>query len=245
MKKALSVLVSVLTVLSLCVIPVHAAELENVAPAGSYEVIGIYTDGEGKTSYPDETGDCLINGVYAQTASYDQVDFVGLNATSEGAKAQDGVTSVKLDLGQVYPIVKSAVSCSNLCSAGISAPEMITVSVSADGENWSEPIVAEYEFELIEGEVVKSIAKINAEVRYITFNFYHATNWVFIDEVEAYAGDITANDEENSENASEDSSNVQTPEKKAEINSDVIYISSAVISVVILIVVIVFTRKKK
>lgn len=244
-KKLLSIFVCVITAFSLCVISSSANELENVASEGSYTVIGIYTDAEGKTWYPDETGDCLINGVYAQTAGYDQTDFVGLNITAEDAKAQDGVTSVALDLGEIYPIVKAAVSCSNLGNSGIEAPAAVTVTVSADGKTWSEPINAEYEFELIAGEVVKAIATVNAEVRYITFSFQHASNWVFIDEIEAYAGNINAVEEDKNESSEDNSATVTSPEKKAEINSDVIYISAAAISVVILIVVIIFTTLKK
>lgn len=245
MKKSVLFLMGALLITSLCAFPSYAAETENVALNATYTINGIYTDGDGVSHYIDEDGKSLNNGVFAQTAGYDQTEFIGLNATSEWAKANDGTTSVVFDLGQAYPIVNTAVSCSNLGSAGISAPESVLVTYSTDGENWSEPVYSEYEFDLVQGEVIKSIAKLNAEARYITFTFYHANNWVFVDEIEVYAGDINAKEENNSENSSENSSTVNTPEKKAEINSDIIYISAAAISVVILIVVVVFSVKKK
>ena len=229
---------------SLCAFPAYAAEAENVALNATYTINGIYTDGDGVSHYIDEDGKSLTNGVFAQTAGYDQTEFVGLNATSEWAKANGGTTSIVFDLGQSYPIVNTAVSCSNLGSAGITAPESILVTYTADGENWSEPVYSEYEFDLVQGEVIKSIAKLNAEARYITFTFYHANNWVFVDEIEV-AGAIKAVEDDQNESAEGNSSTSAAPEKKTEINSDVIYISAAAISVVILIVVIAFTAKKK
>lgn len=144
MKKLLTL---VLTLLLVSLFTVYAcAETENVAIGASYEVLGILTDGEGKTHYPDETGDSLTNNVFAQSASYSDIEFVGLNITSEGTSANNGVSEIALDLGEVYPIVNAAVSCSNLNSAGISLPGMVTVVYSVDGENWSEPVSAEYVF---------------------------------------------------------------------------------------------------
>lgn len=245
MKKSVLLLIGTLLITSLCAFPAYAAETENVAHNATYTVNGIHIDDEGISYYIDEDGKSLTNGVFAQTAGYDQTEFVGLNATSEWAKANDGTTSIAFDLGEIYPIVTTAVSCSNLCSAGISAPEAVIVTYSTDGENWSEQVYSEYEFDLIEGEVIKSIAKLNAEARYITFTFRHANNWVFVDEIEVYAGDINAVEEDKNESAEDNSSAVTAPEKKTEINTDVIYISAAVISVIILIVVVVFTRKKK
>ncbi len=245
MKKSILFLIGALLMTSLCAFPSYAAETENVALNATYTINGIYTDGDGVSHYIDEDGKSLTNGLFAQTAGYDQAEFVGLNTTSEWAKANDGTTSIVFDLGQSYPIVNTAVSCSNLGSAGISAPESVLVTYSADGENWSEPVYSEYEFDLVQGEVIKSIAKLNAEARYITFTFHHANNWVFVDEVEVYAGDIKAVEDDQNESGEGNSSTSAAPEKKTEINSDVIYISAAAISVVILVVVVAFTAKKK
>lgn len=247
MKKSLIILLSLVIAFSLCTVTSAASETENVALNASYTVNGIYTDENGTDYYPDEEGNALTNGVYAQTAGYDQLEFIGLNTTSAWAKENDGQTSVVLDLGESYPITTAAVSCSNLGSAGISAPAAVVITTSADGENWSDPVYAEYEFELMPGEVVKAIAKINAEVRYITFTFQHANNWVFIDEIEAYAGDINADTAGEASVQTENSENGGTsaPAAKTEMNSDVIYITIAAVSVLVLVIVIIYTARKK
>ena len=255
MKKLLTL---VLTLLLVSLFTVYAcAETENVAIGASYEVLGILTDGEGKTHYPDETGDSLTNNVFAQSASYSDIEFVGLNITSEGTSANNGVSEIALDLGEVYPIVNAAVSCSNLNSAGISLPGMVTVVYSVDGENWSEPVSAEYEVEQpADGEVVKAVADLYAEARYITFRLSHNTNWIFVDEVQAFSGDISKPEkpeESKNDNAGGEQS-AQTPEASqplgnapdtAQTSTDWIYITGVAVSIAALIAAIIYRTKKK
>lgn len=245
----------VLTLILISAFSVYAsAEAENVAIGASYTVNGIYTDGDGKTYYPDENGDSLTNNVFAQSASYSDTEFVGLNVTSEFTGGNGGVSTVELDLGKVFPITEAVASCSNLNSAGISLPGDVYVTVSADGESWSEPIYGEFEVDQpVDGEVIKSIVQINAEVRYITFNFVHNTNWIFIDELQAFAGDIDDTEKtEGSEDGGEQS--VQTPQtsKPATDNSDIaqpdtdwIYLTGAAVSIAALIAAIIYRTKKK
>lgn len=255
MKKLLTL---VLTLLLVSLFTVYAsAETENVAIGASYEVLGILTDGEGKTHYPDETGDSLTNNVFAQSASYSDIEFVGLNITSEGTSANNGVSEIALDLGEVYPIVNAAVSCSNLNSAGISLPGMVTVVYSVDGENWSEPVSAEYEVEQpADGEVVKAVADLYAEARYITFRLSHNTNWIFVDEVQAFSGDISKPEKpEESKNENTDGEqSAQTPEVSeplgnapdtAQTSTDWIYITGVAVSIAALIAAIIYRTKKK
>ncbi len=255
MKKLLTL---VLPLLLVSLFTVYAsAETENVALGASYEVIGILTDSEGTTHYPDENGNALTNNVFAQSASYSDIEFIGLNITSEGTSANDGVSEIALDLGKVYPIVNATVSCSNLNSAGISLPGMVTVIYSVDGENWSEPVSAEYEVEQpADGEVVKAIADLYAEARYITFRLTHNTNWIFVDEVQAFSGDISnpENPEESkNENAGGEQS-TQTPEVSqplsdapdtAQMSTDWIYITGVAVSIAALIAAIIYRIKKK
>lgn len=255
MKKLLSL---VLTLLLVSLFTVYAsAETENVAVGASYEVVGILTDGEGTTHYPDENGDSLTNNVFAQSASYSDIEFIGLNITSEGTSANNGVSEIALDLGEVYPIVNAAVSCSNLNSAGITLPGMVNVIYSVDGENWSEPVLAEYEVDQpADGEVVRAVADIYAEARYITFQLSHNTNWIFVDEVLAFSGDISnpeKPEESKNENAGSEQS-TQPPEASqpldnapdnAPMSTDWIYITGVAVSIAALIAAIIYRTKKK
>ncbi len=247
MKKLLSI---VLILLLVSLLTVYAsAETENVAVGASYEVIGILTDSEGTTHYPDENGNSLTNNVFAQSASYSDVEFIGLNITSEGTSANNGVSEIALDLGKVYPIVNAAVSCSNLNSAGISLPGMVTVIYSVDGESWSDPVDAPYEVEQpADGEVVIASAQLCAEARYIKFQLTHNTNWIFVDEVMAFAGDITNPDNSEGENQSSAAPEASEPLANAPVtpvNTDWIYISGVAVSIAALIAAIIYRAKKK
>ena len=256
MKKLLSV---VLTLLLVSLFTVYAsAETENVAIGASYEVLGILTDGEGKVHYPDENGDSLTNNVFAQSASYSELEFVGLNITSQETSANNGISEIRLDLGKAHPIVNAAVSCSNLNSAGITLPAMITVTYSVDGQNWSEPVTAEYEVDTpADGEVVMAVASIYAEARYITFQLTHATNWIFIDEVQAFAGDISnpeKPEESNDANTENGGQSTSAPEASqplgnapdtTQLSTDWIYIVGVAVSIAALIAAIIYRTKKK
>lgn len=233
-----------------------SAETENVALGASYTVNGIYTDADGKTYYPDENGDSLTNGVFAQSADYSDIEFVALNATSQYTAANSKISTIVLDLGKIYSIVNATVSCSNLNSAGISLPNHVYVTVSADGESWSDPIGAEYEVDTpVDGEVIKAIAEINAEIRYITYHFEHKTNWIFVDEIEAFAGDISNTEQpEESKNESSGEQSVQTPQtskpaendpEPVESDTDWIYLTGAAVSIAALIAAIIYRTKKK
>lgn len=256
MKKLLSV---ILTLLLVSLFTVYAsAETENVAIGASYEVLGILTDGEGKVHYPDENGDSLTNNVFAQSASYSELEFVGLNITSQETSANNGISEIRLDLGKVYTIVNAAVSCSNLNSAGISLPGVVNVIYSVDGESWSEPVLAEYEVEQpADGEVVRAVADLYAEARYITFQLAHNTNWIFVDEVQAFAGDISnpeKPEESNDANTENGEQSTQIPEASqplsnapdnAQISTDWIYIVGVAVSIAALIAAIIYRTKKK
>lgn len=263
MKKILSALLCAVLIMSLSVVYV-SAETENVsAGLTSYTINGLLTDADGKLWYPDENGNSLTNNVFAQSAGYGDMEFIGLNSTSEFGKSNGGITTIVLDLGETYPIVTATVSCSNFGEAGINLPKAVTVTVSNDGENWSEPIAAEYEVdEPVVGEVIKAIAKVNTEARYITYHFEHASNWVFIDEIQAFAGDIsgenTTDPEESKEQTeSEEESKNNTAEKSDPAenstdnntdnkggNTDWIYIVCAVAAVAAFIITVIIKKKK-
>lgn len=229
MKKAFIVLTAVILTLSLVSTYALASETELVSEGKSYVVNGIYTDDSGTASYPDENGDSLTNGIFADSASYGDPEFVGLNATSAYGKENNTITDVTVDLESVYPVTTVNVSCSNLGSAGIAMPYAVSVSVSEDGENWSDSIYAEYEVdEPVAGEVIKAIATINANARYVKYSFEHDTNWVFIDEVQVFAGEFESTDTESdteTENSAE--ADVSLPENSAETDASLPENSSA------------------
>lgn len=225
MKKAFIVLTAVILTLSLVSTYAFASETELVSEGKTYVVNGIYTDDSGKASYPDENGDSLTNGIFADSAAYGDPEFVGLNATSAYGKENNNITDVTVDLESVYPVTTVNVSCSNLGSAGIAMPYAVSVSVSEDGENWSDSIYAEYEVdEPVAGEVIKAIATINANARFVKYSFEHDTNWVFIDEVQVFAGEFESGDTEPENSAEADAS---LPENSAEADASLPESSSA------------------
>lgn len=254
MRKTLAILLCVITVISFCSVSTFAAEEENVALGNTnYTINGLYSDDSG-TYYPDETGDSLTNGVFAVSASYTDAEFVGLNITSEYAIEHDGATSISIDLGEVFPITSAVLSCSNLGNAGILLPSGVVVTVSADGETWSDPFYAECETDsVVSGEVYKLAAKINQEARYVTYTVFHASNWVFVDELMVYAGDISTEEskEESAENETEESQQQPTVSVPEEAENDKepaditwVYVTVAAVSVLILVAVIIFRFKK-
>lgn len=188
MKRIISALIALTLVFSICGI-FALAEAENVAAGKSYELNGL------RDQYLDDDTKKLTNGEFAASSSYSEPQFIGLSANSEYYGA-NGHASIIVDLGEAVNVGKVVISLSNHCDAGIGAPSVIKVSVSADKSVWSEAIELEYE-SLAEKTVVKAIGIVNVTGQYVKYELIasEGNSWMFVDEVEVYndgeAGDIT------------------------------------------------------
>ncbi|MBQ3598993.1 MAG: discoidin domain-containing protein [Clostridia bacterium] len=188
MKKIVSVFIALTLVLSLCGIFAFA-EAENVAAGKSYELNGL------RDQYLDDDTKKLTNGDYAASSHYSEPQYVGLSLNSDFYSA-NGCASIIVDLGESVNVGKVVISLSNHCSAGIGAPSVINVSVSADKSTWSEAVELEYE-DLTEAAVVKAIGVVNLTAQYVKYELIasEGNSWMFVDEVEVYndgeAGEIT------------------------------------------------------
>lgn len=188
MKKIIPVIVALLLVVSVCGIFAFA-EAENVAAGKSYDLNGL------RDQYLDDDTKKLTNGEFAASSHYSEVQYVGLSANSDFYGA-NGCASIIVDLGESVNVGQVVISLSNHCDAGIGAPSVIEVSVSADKSVWSEAVELEYE-SLTEKEVVKAIGVINLTGQYVKYELIasEGNSWMFVDEVEVYnggeAGEIT------------------------------------------------------
>ncbi len=160
-----------------------AIKIDNVALRESYTTDGV------NTSYPDEDGISLTDGIYAPSdASYSNAAYVGYNTGSDAYK-RDGYMAVTVDLGKNYDLDRfvAYVASSYNTGAGITAPKTVAVYVSDDNDVWE-----------LAGEVNPtddaSVSCIPAEIsldtpvsaRYVQYRFTPTKNWVMVAEVEAY-----------------------------------------------------------
>ncbi len=266
MKKIITVIVALLLVVSVCGIFAFA-EAENVAAGKSYELNGM------RDQYLDDDTKKLTNGEFAASSSYSEPQYIGLSANSEYYGA-NGHVSIIVDLGESVNVGQVVISLSNHCDAGIGAPSVIKVSVSADKSVWSEAIELEYEA-LTQKAVVKAIGVVNVTGQYVKYELIasEGNSWMFVDEVEVYndgeAGDITppANestpedesvpatestpeneskpvDESAPANTSADNSASEGGDNEGGDNT-VLWIVLGVVAVVVIVAVIVVATKKK
>lgn len=257
MKKIIPVILSLLLVVSVCGIFAFA-EAENVAAGKSYDLNGM------RDQYLDDDTKKLTNGEFAASSSYTESQFIGLSANSEYYGA-NGHASIIVDLGESVNVGQVVISLSNHCDAGIGAPSVIKVSVSADKSVWSEAVELEYE-SLTEKTVVKAVGVINVTGQYVKYELIasEGNSWMFVDEIEIYnggeAGDITPPEEsvpatestpENESEPADESAPADTSADNSEAsgndagNNTVLWIVLGVVAVVVIVAVIVVATKKK
>ena len=162
---------------------------ENIAGQATYEVHDFFRFGNGYAY--SETGDIvygddgndLTDGKRA-TMNFHDAGWVGINAAHPNAKAHGQYLLFAFDspraIGEIY------LSVSNLCDAGISAPEAFEVLWSQDGKTWSETgITGRYTDELEPGLSAEYGITVNRAAKYwkIVVHFGEGS-WCFLDEVE-------------------------------------------------------------
>ena len=166
---------------------------KNIAGEATYEIHDFFRFGN-KYEY-SETGDIvygddghdLTDGVYAEMNFHDAA-WLGMNAAHPNAGEHGQYVLFRFDsprkISEIY------ISVSNLCDAGIEAPEGFTVYWSQDGNTWSETgVTGEYTGTLEPGNSAEYRTQLGKTAKYfkLVINFGEG-GWCFMDEIEFVPG---------------------------------------------------------
>ena len=193
MKKLIALLMATLMVLSLCAIATVAEEGETIVSQGkSYTTSGT---GEGYKGLGKDYSADLTDGMAIEFCGYNPGEWFGFywNESPEYAadvNAPDHMAWVLVDLGEVMSdLTTFKVHLATIRASGIRAPKWGKVSVSTDGENFTE--VCEFTGFNDENDGKQHFYWVNATLeegvsaRYVRFDF-EIRRFMFIDEVEVY-----------------------------------------------------------
>lgn len=134
-------------------------------------------------NYPDSYNMELTDGLFgpAESADYNEASYSGYNYR--------GAFSFTVDLGEVYEKVYAfRLGYLGTTNAGLRPPKVVTVEVSADGENFAE--VGEMTIpEFVEGRRLEAylISESYCPARYVRFTAEKNDGWVFLDELQVIA----------------------------------------------------------
>lgn len=165
---------------------------KNIASKATYEVHDFFRFGSKGYSYDPngdivygEDGNDLTNGRFGDAGNFHDSEWIGLNTSHPNAKENGQYILFKFD--QAYKIDTIYISTSNLCSAGIHAPDSFSVYWSNDGENWSKDCLSgEYTAGLAKGSSAEFAVKANKTAKYwkILINYSEGGGWCFLDEIQ-------------------------------------------------------------
>ena len=214
MKKIIAVIITVLMIIPLCIV-FSSAEETNVAAGKSYEKIGVYTDAEEKTWWPDIDDAELTDGTITTIADewgFAHEHWTGLHINGAGVDEEDNNTYIVVDLDEVKThLTKFTFYTTNDNVVGIKKPESVEVLLSEDNENFVsagtmsfEKIVDMYNSEIENAHEDDGLYLFTLDLdagrsaRYVKFYIDHASNWAFSSEVEVYQ-DLDADEYEEEE----------------------------------------------
>ncbi len=229
MKKIALLVIAVFVILSVSVLFVSAAE-ENIALGKSYTYTGLAMDGDNKL-YPDATPGRLTDGVLPgeNDISYSSKVWIGLNQGGEGTTNVDGnpMNVVVLDLEEVKEDITKVVLFAQECGAGISKPIKVEVFKSDDNKKFSrvgstkeaKTIASADESKPTHGIYTYTINK-SFNARYVKLEIHHTSAWVFVSEVEVYAGGEVVEDSDDESDDPEESDDQEESDEPTE--SDVV-----------------------
>jgi hypothetical protein len=157
----------------------------------SYRYLGdesdprIATHGSG---YPDDARDKLIDGRIGSRSHKDGT-WVGWSDSPDG-DTESVQPSIVFDAGEVVTLDKLHIAYLVLHQLAIHAPDRVVVSLSDDGESFTELLTAsEFRDDLpsdTSGQGAPGIAHLNlngARARYVRLEFYNDRQWTFLSEV--------------------------------------------------------------
>ncbi len=169
----------------------EVSEQDNRIPVENPEFAAIISTGKAYTnsakageSYPDSYSTELTDGQFgpAETGDYTDSKYSGYT---------DNVTTVTVDLGQVYEnIYEFRCGYLSTVNAGISAPAGVKIMASVDGQKFEQVGFCEKP-EFVEGVRAEAVlvSEYYVTARYVSFVINKASAWVFLDEVQVIANE--------------------------------------------------------
>ena len=167
----------------------------NIAPNATYTKSLLYRQGgrevnwaydeNAAEAYPDEENASMTDGVFATSAEYSDIAWMGFHYGCPDYSA-NGYSSITFDLGAATAItgVKAYVG-TDVLQNGIAAPSSIELYISEDGANWTlvnigTPLNAGDEFGTECVEIAAATTTQYVELRFI------GNSWLFVSEVEIF-----------------------------------------------------------
>ncbi len=174
----------------------------NVALNKSYTHTELHPSTSG-ASYPDEGGITMTDGIItAADGKYSDPTFMGFNKNNADYTAK-GYSAITVDLGGLYYVDKfvAHVASKKHLSVGISAPEIVFIYVSNDGEEWHKIGHTSHEDTDATASIPSTLElEYAVSARYVQYRFLGDSNWIFVCEVEAFGiegeEELPFNDEE-------------------------------------------------
>ena len=174
----------------------------------------------------------LTDGVASNEATYSNVWF-GLyynsKATTPSVNAPDGVANIVIDLEEVYDLNSVKINFWNANTSGIGAPAAIAVSVSDDGENYSDPIAVDPAAGNDPAWTAKELADVSGRYVKVTITMSEGSTWCFLNEIEVYGDvEVEAGEEDNSSTSTPTPS---TPVKPGDASNTIVFAILALVAI--------------
>ena len=196
LKKLLSAFLGTVFLFSTCMaavpLTVSASPLSSESGYGNVAREKSYTKSTISSNYTDENGSSMTDGTIAPSGSkYGNSAYMAFDYSAE--QTYDGYVSITVDLGSLHKLDKFvayvAASGNGNGSAGVYAPQLMSVLVSTDNNTWHK---AGKTLATDNGNASMSISLELSEVvtaRYVQFRLVESKmwkRWIFVSEVEAY-----------------------------------------------------------
>ncbi|MBO5869299.1 MAG: discoidin domain-containing protein [Clostridia bacterium] len=173
----------------------------------------------------------LTDGEASDEEKYESIWF-GLyynsKATTPSVNAPDGVANIVIDLEDVYNLDEVKLHFWNANTSGIGAPASIAVSVSEDGDTYSDAIAVDPAVGDAPAWTAKELGEVSGRYVKFTITMAEGATWCFLNEIEVY-GDV--------EVAAGDVSDVpstpgkpNTPVKPGDASNSVVFVLIALIA---------------
>jgi 3',5'-cyclic AMP phosphodiesterase CpdA len=163
--------------------PLEEARHGSVAQGKTYETSKI------NSTYPDESGKSLTDGVLSKSNSaYSDPVWIAFNRQDQSYK-DNGYAYITVDLGEEYLINELNISlATRLQGAGVKAPTLVEAYASTDGSNF-EKVAYCVPADRIDSKttVATMFLEKQTQARFIKYCIYaESSNWILVSEVEAY-----------------------------------------------------------
>ncbi|MBQ0110004.1 MAG: discoidin domain-containing protein, partial [Clostridiales bacterium] len=196
MKKLLAVLLAVLVIVPTALVLSASAADELVSKDKTYTITGCGKGYQAEGQWPSDYTADLTDGIASEDFNFGLTrDWFGFyyneKAAASVVSAPDGVGSATIDLGSVQNVTKVRAHLENHVPNGFNCPTSLIVSVSKDGETFTDVASLDIKStEIEENKVIiywteKSFDAVAAQ--YVRFTFTLQGVFAFVNELEVYA----------------------------------------------------------